>query len=82
MFFYLAVHILKIALERGRATGTLFFYSVQSSFEPKVNTLGGQTLVATMKGGNVQLIDAAGNRSTIVATDVAASNGVIRRNNA
>lgn len=42
-----------------------------------MQTLGGQTIVATIKGGKVQLIDAAGNRSTIVMTDVAASNGVI-----
>lgn len=42
-----------------------------------MQTLGGQTLVATMKGGNVQLIDAAGNRSTVVVTDVEASNGII-----
>ncbi len=42
-----------------------------------MQTLGGQTLVATMKGGNVQLVDAAGNRSTVVVTDVEASNGII-----
>ncbi len=42
-----------------------------------MQTLGGQTLVATMKGGNVQLVDAAGNRSTVVVPDVEASNGII-----
>jgi len=42
-----------------------------------MQTLGGQTLVATIKGGDVQLIDAAGNRSTVVVTDVEASNGII-----
>ena len=39
-------------------------------------TLGG-TLVATLKDGNVQLIDDNGNRSTVIATDVNASNGII-----
>ncbi|MEM9258221.1 MAG: fasciclin domain-containing protein, partial [Bacteroidota bacterium] len=42
-----------------------------------MQTLGGETLVATMKDGNVQLIDGNGNRSTIVLTDVEASNGII-----
>lgn len=42
-----------------------------------MQTLGGQTIVATIKGGNVQLIDAAGNRSTVILTDVMASNGII-----
>lgn len=42
-----------------------------------MQTLGGQTIVATVKGGNVQIIDAAGNRSTVVMTDVMASNGII-----
>ncbi|MFT4751231.1 MAG: putative surface protein with fasciclin (FAS1) repeats [Neolewinella sp.] len=42
-----------------------------------MQTLGGQTIVATIKGGNVQLIDAAGNRATVIVTDVMASNGII-----
>lgn len=42
-----------------------------------LQTLGGQTIVATIKDGSVQLIDGNGNRSTIVMTDVEASNGVI-----
>lgn len=41
-----------------------------------VQTLGG-SLVATIKDGNVQLIDDSGNRSTVIVTDVAASNGII-----
>lgn len=40
-------------------------------------TLGGKTLVATLQDGNVQLIDDNGNRSTVIATDVKASNGII-----
>lgn len=42
-----------------------------------MQTLGGETLVATVKDGNVQLIDGNGNRSTVVITDVEASNGII-----
>lgn len=42
-----------------------------------MQTLGGQTIVATVKDGNVQLIDAAGNRATVIVTDVMGSNGII-----
>ncbi|WP_151973674.1 fasciclin domain-containing protein [Erythrobacter sp. EC-HK427] len=42
-----------------------------------VTTVGGGTLTATLDGENVVLTDAAGGTSTVVATDVAASNGVI-----
>lgn len=42
-----------------------------------MQTLGGQTLVASIKNGNVEIIDGNGNRSTVVITDVDASNGVI-----
>lgn len=42
-----------------------------------LQTLGGQTIVATMKDGKVQIIDPNGNRSTVIMTDVKASNGVI-----
>ena len=42
-----------------------------------VTTVGGSTLTATLDGENVVLTDAAGGTSTVVATDVAASNGVI-----
>ena len=45
------------------------------SFE--VETLSGSKLTAMMKDGNVVLKDANGNISTIVKTDVNASNGVI-----
>lgn len=42
-----------------------------------MQTLGGQTIIATVKNGNVQIIDGNGNRSTVVLTDVDASNGII-----
>lgn len=43
----------------------------------EIPTVQGQVLVASIKDGNVILTDANGNTSTIVATDVKASNGVI-----
>lgn len=42
-----------------------------------MQTLGNQTIVATIKDGKVQIIDPNGNRSTVIMTDVEASNGVI-----
>ncbi len=42
-----------------------------------IPTVQGGKLVATTKGGNVILTDEAGNFSTIIMTDIAASNGVI-----
>ena len=42
-----------------------------------INTVNGGTLTAMMQGGNVVLTDAAGNTSTVTATDIDASNGVI-----
>ncbi|XLS28801.1 fasciclin domain-containing protein [Flavobacteriaceae bacterium M23B6Z8] len=43
----------------------------------EIKTVQGGTLTASVKDGNVILTDANGNTSTIVKTDVAASNGVI-----
>ena len=43
----------------------------------EMTTVNGAKLTATMDGDNVVLTDAAGGKSTITATDVAASNGVI-----
>ena len=40
-------------------------------------TVGGGTLTASIQGGNVVLMDAKGGKSTITATDLKASNGVI-----
>jgi len=42
-----------------------------------LTTVQGGTLTARVVGGNVVLTDAAGGTSTVTATDVAASNGVI-----
>ncbi|QYJ07019.1 fasciclin domain-containing protein [Qipengyuania flava] len=42
-----------------------------------IETVGGGTLTANVVDGNVVLTDAAGGTSTVTATDVAASNGVI-----
>lgn len=43
----------------------------------RLQTLSGQSLIATMKNGKVMLIDGNGNRSTVVTTDVEADNGII-----
>ena len=43
----------------------------------KVKTVSGGTLTASLKGGKVILTDENGGVSTVVATDLAASNGVI-----
>ena len=43
----------------------------------KLTTVNGAELTAMMEGGNVVLVDAAGNRATVTSTDVDASNGVI-----
>ncbi|RZV30625.1 MAG: fasciclin domain-containing protein [Sphingomonadaceae bacterium] len=42
-----------------------------------IETVKGATLTATLEGGNVVLTDATGAKSTVVATDVDASNGVV-----
>ncbi|MCU0388726.1 MAG: fasciclin domain-containing protein [Chitinophagaceae bacterium] len=42
-----------------------------------VTTVQGASLTAAVEGGKVVLTDAAGNKSTVVATDLKASNGVI-----
>ncbi|MCU0404057.1 MAG: fasciclin domain-containing protein [Chitinophagaceae bacterium] len=42
-----------------------------------VTTVQGAALTAAVEGGKVVLTDAAGNKSTVVATDLKASNGVI-----
>ena len=42
-----------------------------------VKTVQGGTLTASLKGKNVILTDEAGNTSTVVITDVKASNGII-----
>ena len=43
----------------------------------QVTTVQGEGLTATIENGKVVLTDAKGGKSTVVATDLAASNGVI-----
>lgn len=43
----------------------------------ELTTMTGGKLTATVEGGKVILTDAAGNKATVTATDVDASNGVI-----
>ena len=43
----------------------------------KITTVNGETLKASLKDGKVMLKDSKGNWSTIIITDVEASNGVI-----
>ena len=43
----------------------------------ELSTVAGGKLTATLEGGKVMLTDAAGNKATVTATDVDASNGVI-----
>ena len=42
-----------------------------------VNNVQGSLLTAAIEGGKVVLTDAAGNKSTVVATDLKATNGII-----
>ena len=42
-----------------------------------ITTVNGEKLTAYVKDGKVMLKDAKGNKSTIILTDVDASNGVI-----
>lgn len=42
-----------------------------------LTTVNGETLTATLEGGNVILTDAAGNTATVTQTDIEASNGVV-----
>ncbi|MBC6996495.1 fasciclin domain-containing protein [Neolewinella lacunae] len=69
----LAYHVVPARLTAGQLTAAIKanknYYVMQ--------TLGGQSIVATIKDGKVQIIDGNGNRSTVVTTDVNASNGVI-----
>ena len=76
---------------KGTLTAVLTYHVVAGKFMAKdivkaikanggsfmVKTLQGQELVASMKNGNVYLMDAKGGKSKVVITDVAASNGVI-----
>lgn len=72
-------------------TAILTYHVVAGKFEAKdvlaaikanngkfdIKTVQGRTLTASLKGGKVILTDVKGNVSTIIITDVAASNGVV-----
>ena len=57
------------------ATSVKAIEDAKNSF--KVKTVSGGTLTASLKDGNVILTDEKGGVSTVVATDLGASNGVI-----
>lgn len=50
--------------------------------EARMKTVAGGELVARIEGGKVVLTDAAGGTATVVAADIAASNGVIHATDA
>jgi uncharacterized surface protein with fasciclin (FAS1) repeats len=76
---------------KGQLTGILTYHVVPGTFmaadvvaaiqdnggEFTIETVQGGTLTASLDGENVVLTDGAGNQSTVIMTDVAASNGVI-----
>lgn len=43
----------------------------------KLTTVNGATLTASLKGKNVILVDAKGNKSTVLVTDLNGSNGIV-----
>jgi uncharacterized surface protein with fasciclin (FAS1) repeats len=45
--------------------------------QARLTTVSGGTLVATLMGGKVVLTDATGGKATVIAADMASSNGVI-----
>lgn len=76
---------------KGTLTAVLTYHVVAGKFDAaavvnaikqnngkfSVKTVQGGTLTASIKDGNVVLTDEKGNMSTVVITDVAASNGII-----
>jgi len=76
---------------KGTLTGILTYHVVAAEFMAKdvvkaiqdsnnafkVKTVQGGTLTLSLEGSSVVITDAKGNKSTITATDVEASNGVI-----
>ena len=69
----LTYHVVEGATDA--ATLTSAIESNGGSYE--ITTVNGGTLTATIQDGNVVLTDAAGGTSTITATDVQASNGLV-----
>ena len=85
------VETLLKAENKGTLTSILTYHVVAGKFEASdvldaikknngsftVRTVNGEKLTASVKDGKVMLKDAKGNYSTVILTDVGASNGVI-----
>lgn len=85
------VETLLKAENKGTLTSILTYHVVAGKFKAsdvldaikknngsfKITTVNGETLKASLKDGKVMLKDSKGNWSTIILTDVEASNGVI-----
>jgi uncharacterized surface protein with fasciclin (FAS1) repeats len=70
--------ILTYHVVSGRVTAAALVSQIQSGGgTATLTTVQGGTLTARLQGSNVVLTDAAGGTSTVTATDVAASNGLI-----
>jgi uncharacterized surface protein with fasciclin (FAS1) repeats len=70
--------ILTYHVVSGRVTAADLVAQIQSGGgTATLTTVQGGTLTARLQGSNVVLTDAAGGTSTVTATDVAASNGLI-----
>ena len=70
----LQYHMVKGTVNAAGLTGAI----EQAGDEPyTITTVGGGTFTAAVVDGAVVLTDAAGNTSTVTATDVEASNGII-----
>ena len=85
------VETLLEAENKGTLTSILTYHVVAGKFEAAdvlsaieknngsftIKTVNGENLTASLKDGKVMLKDAKGNYSTVILTDVGASNGVI-----
>ncbi len=85
------VETLLKAENKGTLTSILTYHVVAGKFEAAavleaikknngsftISTVNGEKLTASLKDGKVMLKDAKGNYSTVILTDVGASNGVI-----
>ena len=69
----LTYHVVEGAVDAATLTNAI--ETGGGSYE--ITTVNGGTLAATIQDGNVVMTDAAGGTSTVTATDVAASNGMI-----
>ena len=72
-------NILTYHVVQGETNAQALTQAIEAAGEDgyKLTTVNGAELTAMMDGGNVVLVDAAGNRATVTSTDVDASNGVI-----